>query len=118
MSYAARQLSGVIPLITAKVRKVMRKKKVWNQSADELLNQTVLEQAVEQAVEKTGSYLNGALSSLDTESLKLMELYFEGTPLTTIAAQYQLSDHEIKAWVNRCKAQLIKHIQSKVQVRQ
>ena len=79
-----------------------------------LLEQVVLEEAtaaVWAAFEKS-------LNTLDGESLQLLRKHLDGTPLTKIASERNITESEAKVWVEKTKQSIIENIRRDFKVRQ
>lgn len=86
----------------------------WKQDVEELLERSVVEDAVARVLGK----LDEALESLDDETRDLLSRFFDGTDVKTLSEEKGVSQQEIQAWIQRGKRELNQHIRSRCAVRQ
>ena len=86
----------------------------WKQDVEELLEKSV----VEDAVAKVFAKLEAALDGLDEETRDLLARYFEGTGVEALSEEKGLSPEEVQRWIDRGKRELNNHLRSRCAVRQ
>jgi DNA-directed RNA polymerase specialized sigma24 family protein len=86
----------------------------WKQDVENLLEQSVVEDAVARVLAK----LDAALGELDADSREVLSRFFEGTSIATLSEEKGVSQEEIKLWIERAKRKLNQQLRTRCAVRQ
>ena len=86
----------------------------WHRDVEELLEKSV----VEEAVHAVSSRFDEALNSLDAESFSLIQKFFDGQSLEALAREKNVSRAEIESWVAQIKLKLTQQLRDKCKVKQ
>lgn len=59
-----------------------------------------------------------ALASLDSQSAELIAAYFSGQSVEVLAANRNLSQDEVRTWLNKLKRSLVQELKKECKIRQ
>lgn len=96
------------------MRSVKGKQEAWHDDVEDLLQQAVVEEAVQAVTQQ----LEAALAALDQESLVLFRKFLDGTSIAKLAAERNLSVPEVERWIAKVKLTVAQSLREKCMVKQ
>ena len=77
-----------------------------------------ISQVTEEAMKRVEKYWQQAIEELSAEDRSFLTSYFEGVPLSKLAANYQMSIENAEGLLRKIKRELLNSLKSKTVVRQ
>lgn len=91
-----------------------RPKQRLEQDVEELVQKTV----VEEAVEKVFAQLEEALRSLDSQSESLIREFLNGVTVSELARHHDISEEKAEQWLAGAKRSIAQELRSRCKVKQ
>lgn len=89
-------------------------RELWIRDLEQLLDETVVTEAVSEILEK----FDEAIAALPSDSRDLISKYFDGTSVEALSLAYGIAAAEMTQWIDRIKRDLAQHLRARCQIKQ